>query len=182
MAVEYRLRRSRRRHHHALADRPGRLRARAHDRRMGANPVRDDIPHLSGAADDPVYPVLAHYRDTWIAGFGVVAHPRLSELHRAVLHLASDGLLQGDPARSRGRSHDRRAEPVWRIHQGGDADFGCRDADGGDLYLHFGNARVCLRRDVYHRVLELYGERRRADLSCWGGCLFLGLAYVGPPD
>ncbi len=32
------------------------------------------------------------------AGFGMVAHPGLSELHGAVLHLASDGLLQGDPA------------------------------------------------------------------------------------
>src|SRR5258708_38787675 len=115
MAVEYRLRRSRRRHHHALAHRPGWLRARAHDRRMGANPGRDDIPHLSGASDDPVYPFLAHHRGTGIAGFGVAAHPRLSELHRAVLHLASDGLLQADPARSRARSHDRRTEPAWRI-------------------------------------------------------------------
>jgi hypothetical protein len=43
-----------------------------------AQTLSDDIPHLSGAADDSIHPVLAHHRAVGIAGIGVVAHPRLS--------------------------------------------------------------------------------------------------------
>ena len=67
----------------------------------GAKPWAWQFPHLSGALDDPVHPILANHRSPGAAGFAVVACPGLSELHGSVLHLAVGGILQGDPARPR---------------------------------------------------------------------------------
>jgi hypothetical protein len=37
-------------------------------------------------------------------------------------------------------------------------------------------------RHVHHGIIELYGECRRADLSCARRCPFLGLDDGGLPD
>src|SRR5262249_60120845 len=106
MAREHRLRRSCRGGDHARARGAGGICARAHDRAVGADTGRGDLPHLSRAADDPVHPVLSHHRYAPPAGFTVVTGTGLSKLHGAVLHLVVDWLLPGDPDRSRGCRHD----------------------------------------------------------------------------
>src|ERR1041384_8406759 len=67
------------------------------------------LHHLSGAADAAVHSARRHHPQLQARRFAVGADPHLSDVPHSVLHLALDGLLQGDPARTRGmRAHRRR--------------------------------------------------------------------------
>ena len=63
---------------------------------------------------------VAGHRRSRPAEFDVVAGAGLPDLHDPVLHLAVDGVLQGDAARDRGGGDRRRLQPVRRLHQDGD--------------------------------------------------------------
>ncbi|MGY2886278.1 multiple sugar transport system permease protein [Bradyrhizobium sp. USDA 4524] len=56
------------------------------------------------------------------------------------------------------------------------------NTDGSHFRLYSGNAGIRLWRHFYHCVVELYGERRSADLSCARRRLFLGIDDGSLPD
>src|SRR6476620_1984336 len=66
--------------------------------------------HLPGAADAPLYSARRYHPQLSSGRHAVGADPHLSDLPHPVLHLAADGLLQGDPEGARGMRADRRRD------------------------------------------------------------------------
>ena len=77
--------------------------------RFAGTPRHRHLHHLPGAADAAVHSARRHHPQLPARRHAVGADPDLSDLPHSVLHLAADGLFQGDPARARGmRAHRRR--------------------------------------------------------------------------
>ena len=85
-----------------------------------------DLPRLSRAALDPVHPARGDGVQARPLRHALRADPHLSDLPRALLHLAADGLFPLHPLRARGMRADRRRQPLADPDQDHPAALGAR--------------------------------------------------------
>src|SRR3546814_3964964 len=77
---------------------------------MGTQAGCRDFPDLPDPSHHTVYPVFKNRGRAGPARYAMVFGAGLSQLYRALLYLADDGLFQSCPARYRRGSHDGRPE------------------------------------------------------------------------
>ena len=177
MAREHGDRRRSRRPDHARPRASGGLRARPALGTLGSECRGRDLPDVPRPADAPLPASLASGGRAELQRSAVVADPRLPLVHRALLDLAADGVLQDNSPGARGRCPRRRRVTARRACAGRFPALGSRDLDGGDLFVLARLQRVRLRDHVHlHTETKTVSagvpiELIRGDVFYWGALM-----------